>query len=182
MNDRGFTLIELLAVVLIVGILTAVAVPQYKKSLERSRVAEALQLLPAIFDSRERLLTENGYSISEFIESGEDGRNKLEHVSPFSRLDVEMKGHASTPLAWETDNFMYNLYDLHDMNFISAELLRGSYKGLVLYYDGDRVTCCDPRDPDGTLDWGEGSAERDTEYNMCRLFVEEEQITELCRK
>ena len=53
-NNKGFTLIELLVVVLILGILAAMAMPQYFKAVERSRMTEADQLLGSIAQAQQR--------------------------------------------------------------------------------------------------------------------------------
>ena len=55
-NRKGFTLIELLVVVLIIGILAAIALPQYKMSVERTRMSQAFVTGKAIEDSFVRYL------------------------------------------------------------------------------------------------------------------------------
>ena len=82
---HGFTLIELLVVVLIIGILAAVALPQYQLAVEKARATEALANINALIKA------ENVY--------------KLANGSPttnFDKLDINLP-------ATTTQNFSYSL-------------------------------------------------------------------------
>jgi len=62
---KGFTLIELLVVVLIIGILSSVALPQYTKAVEKARMAEILTMGKSFVQAERVYFMENGVVTSD---------------------------------------------------------------------------------------------------------------------
>lgn len=87
---KGFTLIELLVVVLIIGILSAVALPQYTKAVEKSRVSEAKILLKALSDA------EDVYVLNTGDECGTWKLEDLDITLPGTLTDVNGRSHITT--------------------------------------------------------------------------------------
>ncbi len=94
---KGFTLIELLVVVLIIGILAAVAVPQYNKAVWKSRAAEAYTNLKTLKDALDVCELEHGRMTHE---------NREEHpCGNMENLDVQI-GEIGT-FTSITESFVY---------------------------------------------------------------------------
>ncbi len=67
-NKKAFTLIELLVVVLIIGILAAVALPQYQKAVWKARFVQAKTMAKSIADAQEVYYMANGQYTDSFEE------------------------------------------------------------------------------------------------------------------
>ena len=92
----GFTLIELLVVVLIIGILAAIAVPQYELAVEKARAAEALSVLKSIKQAGDLCVLQQGGM-------------REEYMCGFDEIDLDLPGFDfSDPMYCKGKNFDYN--------------------------------------------------------------------------
>ncbi len=84
-NKKGFTLIELLVVVLIIGILAAVALPQYQKAVWKAQAVEILNIINTTQKALQAYVLEHGNEEKHFFRSG--GFGNTDHLSD---LDIEI--------------------------------------------------------------------------------------------
>ncbi|MBQ8032993.1 MAG: prepilin-type N-terminal cleavage/methylation domain-containing protein [Elusimicrobiaceae bacterium] len=133
MTKKGFTLIELLVVILIIGILAAVAVPQYQKAVEKTRMVEAVTLVRAIANANQLYYLANGQYAAH---------NELE------LLDINIPGtlNNKTDKRINTPLFQYSPGGIDETDIALAKRLPFTdnvegYQIHILKSEPDRIRC-----------------------------------------
>ena len=138
MNKKGFTLIELLVVVLIIGILAAVALPQYFKAVEKSRATEALSIMGSLAAAMERARLVSSTNV---------------YPADLSSLDIEFSDVSGSPVTgatWNTNNFeIAHTGGNTDAGKVVATRQGANEYTLTRYYYTGRVVCNDTTGGDG---------------------------------
>lgn len=125
-KNAGFTLIELLVVVLIIGILSAVALPQYQKAVEKSRAAQPLTLLKSLAQAQQTYFMANGQYASKF--------DQLDVEMPWTGKETWRSADSSVKDTRSNGQWSLQLFSAGGMSGIYMGRLTGSYKGAGWIY------------------------------------------------
>ena len=149
MNKKGFSLLELLTVITIVGILSSVALPQYRKVMEKARFTKAQAMAKSLHDSCERMMAEFDTNVwLDLIYEKNRTISNLDVVGP----DVLPRGYSSI----EPDKVRGKGYEFRLIGAcnVAVHKYEGSYKVKFTYTGKDYVTCTNMDDDDGCEIYG----------------------------
>lgn len=126
-NKKGFTLVEILTVVLIVGVLSAVALPQYRRAVERSRATQAIGGLKNLYDSSERLAVDLGYDDYESLYAS--GKEDI-GIGRFDMFQDSGAGVRKNSVLTTSDF----IYSIPNGTLISARRSSNKYRGMCIIF------------------------------------------------
>ena len=137
-NKKGFTLIELLVVVLIIGILAAMAMPQYFKAVERSRMTEADTLLGSIAQAQRRKFLQTNRFTTNY--KGLDVSPKDSSGSVYYTKGSPTAGTNGNGFGVSLSGTAFDEGIARATRHADGATLQYQYR-LERYYQGDNVTC-----------------------------------------
>ena len=143
MNKSAFTLIELLVVVLIIGILAAIALPQYQKAVLKSRYMQGLVFVKAIKDAQEIYYLANNEYVGSLADMDKLGIN-IQCPEGWTCSFDDEKAHAALgdyPLALDY-SYAHRAYATYAGTLLcwtstANAMTRGLCKSMGTYFNGD---------------------------------------------
>ena len=143
-NLMGFTLIELLVVVLIIGILAAVAVPQYQKAVAKSRFAALKPIVKSIKNAEEIYYNGHGTygALADLDVQAPAGSVALSETSGHDYVRASSSsGNRYTVYFNHSDNFAGNVYCEAEKDNTIAESVCVAEQGVdtELVQDGHKL-------------------------------------------
>ncbi len=118
---KGFTLIEVLVVVLIIGVLTAVALPQYQKAVLKSRYSAMMPIAKAIAEGNETFYMEHGNYSKEPTELMVQGRAEYPDGTSVLMYDEDRLSYVRATNN-SVPNARYLVYQKHSANFADTTM------------------------------------------------------------
>ena len=82
-NQKGFSLVELMVVVAIIGILAAIAIPNYQKFQRRARQAEPKTMLSSIYTAHTTFIAEYGLGTPNLLQMGFTPGGQVHYLTGF---------------------------------------------------------------------------------------------------
>lgn len=104
-SQRGFSLIELMIVVAIIGVLAAIAVPNYQKFQARSKQSEAKTNLASIYSANKSFQAEWQIYTGRFLDIGFKPEGLLRYETGFSAAGPAVPTRYHNNGAWMGNNF-----------------------------------------------------------------------------
>ncbi len=125
-SKHAFTLIELLVVVLIIGILAAIALPQYQKAVQKSRLTEGIQLIRQVANAEKIYYLANGT-----------------YTNDFNNLDIGFNLDEESYTAANGTNVHLHIWRAITTNIIYAQMPNNDHSHWYIYYDltTDKMFC-----------------------------------------